>query len=126
MPPTSGQFGSAGMMPPPPPTGYMPPSAGPTSMQSRPGYPPSSEGMMTQPQGYGQQQQGDGYNTMPNVGGMSLSVSGMYLIDSDQRPHSNRHPLTSLSQKIGIQSSNLWPFLTFSNDVTDIYHSPNQ
>lgn len=80
MPPTSGQYSTPGMMPPPP-TGYMPPSSGPTAIQTRPGYPPSSQGMMTQPQGYGppgSQPQGDGYNpgqysTMPNIGGMSLS-----------------------------------------------------
>lgn len=77
MPPTSGQYGQ----PPPPPTGYQPPSSGPNTMQPRPGYPPSSQGLPPQQQMYGQpgsQQQGDGYgtgqyNNMPNIGGMSLT-----------------------------------------------------
>lgn len=77
MPPGGGYTpqGQPGM-PPPPGAGY--PPSGQPGAPSRPGY-PSSQPPMYGP-GAGNHPQGDGYNagqynSMPNIGGMNLSVS---------------------------------------------------
>ena len=57
-------------------------------------------------------------------------MSDFYFIDiciSDRCPFfkfSNQHPI--LKSMSFFKCSNLWTFLTFSNDITDICHNPNQ